>query len=216
MSTTKKISNSSNSSDNEKDFLEEEFLKMKIEDIPIPKKELEDYELDIEEVMKSGCNRQIAEYAIEEIKKLEESPDNTSTKLLDLRKKYRGYIEEAIKQSIEDLSKFLTSNSKDIEESNLENYDDEIDEILNSEKIQKLKDNIKEDQNLDNVDRVAKYYLEKNLENIEKDENYKEIRKKYIEKREAVIEAALRKIKKIVNDENEYNIFYNNYFNIKK
>ena len=207
---------SSNSSDNEKDFLEEEFLKMKIEDIPIPKKELEDYELDIEEEMKSGCNRQIAEYAIEEIKKLEESPDNTSTKLLDLRKKYRGYIEEAIKQSIEDLSKFLTSNSKDIEESNLENYDDEIDEILNSEKIQKLKDNIKEDQNLDNVDRVAKYYLEKNLENIEKDENYKEIRKKYIEKREAVIEAALRKIKKIVNDENEYNIFYNNYFNIKK
>ena len=41
---------------------------------------------------------------------------------------------------------------------------------------------------------------------------FKETRDLYIEKREAVIEAALRKIKKIVNDENEYKIFYKNYF----
>ena len=70
---------------------------------------------------------------------------------------------------------------------------------------------------MDNIDKEAKYYLEKNINaTIEDKIKYEEIRNKYIEKREAVIEAALRKIKKIVNNEKEYNIFYNNYFNIKK
>ena len=210
MTSTKKITNSSNSSDNEKDFLEEEFLKLKIEDIPIPKAGLEDYELDIQEVMKSGCNRQIAEYVIEGIKKLEESQDNKSKKLIDLRKEYRNIIKKAIEDTINDLDDHITNKKSTYGDRELDDYDDEIDEILNSDKIQKAK-NANDDLNLENIEKIAKYYLDENLKKIDK-EKLEEKKKEYNEKREAVIEAALRKIKKIVNDEKEYDIFYKNYF----
>ena len=210
MTPTKKITNSSNSSDNEKDFLEEEFLKLKIEDIPIPKAGLEDYELDIQEVMKSGCNRQIAEYVIEGIKKLEESQDNKSKKLIDLRKEYRNIIKKAIEDTINDLDDHITNKKTTYGDRELDDYDDEIDEILNSDKIQKAK-NANDDLNLENIEKIAKYYLDENLKKIDKG-NLEEKKKEYNEKREAVIEAALRKIKKIVNDEQEYDIFYKNYF----
>ena len=210
MTSTKKITNSSNSSDNEKDFLEEEFLKLKIEDIPIPKAGLEDYELDIQEVMKSGCNRQIAEYVIEGIKKLEESQDNKSKKLIDLRKEYRNIIKKAIEDTINDLDDHITNKKSTYGDRELDDYDDEIDEILNSDKIQKAK-NANDDLNLENIEKIAKYYLDENLKKIDKG-NLEEKKKEYNEKREAVIEAALRKIKKIVNDEKEYDIFYKNYF----
>jgi len=39
-----------------------------------------------------------------------------------------------------------------------------------------------------------------------------EKKKKFNEKRDAVIESALRRVKKIVNDENEYKIFYKDYY----
>ena len=211
MTSTKKITNSSNSSDNEKDFLEEEFLKLKIDDIPIPKVGLEDYELDIQEVMKSGCNRQIAEYVIEGIKKLEESQDNKSKKLIDLRKEYRNIIKGAIDDTINNLDDYIRNGSGTYVDRDLDDYDDEIDEILNSDKIQKAKNAPKEDQNLENIEKIAKYYLDENLKKIDK-EKLEEKKKEYNEKREAVIEAALRKIKKIVNDEKEYDIFYKNYF----
>ena len=210
MTSTKKITNSSNSSDNEKDFLEEEFLKLKIEDIPIPKAGLEDYELDIQEVMKSGCNRQIAEYVIEGIKKLEESQDNKSKKLIDLRKEYRNIIKKAIEDTINDLDDHITNKKTTYGDRELDDYDDEIDEILNSDKIQKAK-NANDDLNIENIEKIAKYYLDENLKKIDKG-NLEEKKKEYNEKREAVIEAALRKIKKIVNDEKEYDIFYKNYF----
>ena len=210
MTSTKKITNSSNSSDNEKDFLEEEFLKLKIEDIPIPKAGLEDYELDIQEVMKSGCNRQIAEYVIEGIKKLEESQDNKSKKLIDLRKEYRNIIKKAIEDTINDLDDHITNKKTTYSDRELDDYDDEIDEILNSDKIQKAK-NANDDLNIENIEKIAKYYLDENLKKIDKG-NLEEKKKEYNEKREAVIEAALRKIKKIVNDEKEYDIFYKNYF----
>ena len=43
-----------------------------------------------------------------------------------------------------------------------------------------------------------------------------EDREKYIKKRESVIEACLRKVKKIVNDEEEYNKFYKEYMEKNK
>ena len=43
-----------------------------------------------------------------------------------------------------------------------------------------------------------------------------EDREKYIKKRESVIEACLRKVKKIVNDEEEYNKFYKEYMKKNK
>ena len=216
MSSTKKLSNSSNSSDNEKDFLEEEFLKLKIEDIPIPKEGLEDYKPEIEEVMKSGCNRQIAEYSIEEIKKLEESPDNKSKKLIDLRKEYKAIIQPAIDETIKDLVAHIKKGTKDYIDRELQDYDDEIDEILNSKEIENEKKNVNDEQILENIDKVVKYYLYENLKKINEKEKLEQKKKEYNTKREAVIEAALRKIKKIVNDENEYDIFYKNYFGVKK
>ena len=80
----------------------------------------------------------------------------------------------------------------------------------------KSKENENDELRFENIKKEAKYYLDKNLKTIEEKEKYGKIKSEYNEKREAVIEAALRKIKKIVNNENEYNIFYNNYFNIKK
>ena len=184
MTSTKKITNSSNSSDNEKDFLEEEFLKLKIEDIPIPKAGLEDYELDIQEVMKSGCNRQIAEYVIEGIKKLEESQDNKSKKLIDLRKEYRNIIKKAIEDTINDLDDHITNKKTTYGDRELDDYDDEIDEILNSDKIQKAK-NANDDLNLENIEKIAKYYLDENLKKIDKG-NLEE-KKKNIMKKEKLI-----------------------------
>ena len=52
--------------ENIEDDMENEFLTLseKIIDKLKPKKELSTFEIDINEIMKSGCNRQIAEYAL--------------------------------------------------------------------------------------------------------------------------------------------------------
>ena len=57
------------------------------------------------------------------------------------------------------------------------------------------------------------YYIEK-LGEQKKD--FIKKRKEYIDKRDAVIEACLRKIRKIVNDEKEYEIFYESYYGEKE
>ena len=64
--TTKTSTNQNKLLDN--DELEDEFLKCNLEDLPLPIKKLEDFEFEINEVMKSGCNRQIAEYSLLEYK----------------------------------------------------------------------------------------------------------------------------------------------------
>ena len=60
------------SEDNEmaKDNVEAIFLECdeNIIDKIVPKKELENFEIDIKEIMKSGCNRQIAEYSLMQYK----------------------------------------------------------------------------------------------------------------------------------------------------
>ena len=54
----------------EKDNIEAIFLECdeNIIDKIVPKKELENFEMDIKEIMKSGCNRQIAEYSLMQYK----------------------------------------------------------------------------------------------------------------------------------------------------
>ena len=54
----------------EKDNIEAAFLECdeNIIDKIVPKKELENFEIDIKEIMKSGCNRQIAEYSLMQYK----------------------------------------------------------------------------------------------------------------------------------------------------
>ena len=215
MSSTNRNSHSSNSSDKEKDFLEEEFLKCNVDDLPVPKEDLEKYEKEIQEVMKSGCNRQIAEYVISEYKKLEDeeaeeakNENKEFKKLWELKNDYSKYIEYIINRAAE---KLIDQIDKPVEGFNeLEGYEDEIDKLLDNATLkEKLKD-----KNINDIESYAMHFLKREIDNLKNDEKeeFEKTRKIYIDKREAVIEAALRKIKKIVNDDNEYKIFYKNYY----
>ena len=203
-----------NSSDKEKDFLEEEFLKCNIEDLPIPREELKDYEKEIQEVMKSGCNRQIAEYVFLEYKNLEdeEEKDSKKKKLCELKKDYEQKHKNSLIEKVTEkvIDKLIKENKEIQDFKDIEGYEDEIDEILENEDLNAI---LKE-KNIDNIESYIKHFIYLEIEKMvpEKKKEFKETRDLYIEKREAVIEAALRKIKKIVNDENEYKIFYKNYF----
>lgn len=215
MSSTNRNSHSSNSSDKEKDFLEEEFLKCNVDDLPIPKEDLEKYDKEIQEVMKSGCNRQIAEYVISEYKKLEDeeaeeakNENKEFKKLWELKNDYSKYIDDIINRAAE---KLIDQIDKPVEGFNeLEGYEDEIDKLLDNATLkEKLKD-----KNINDIESYAMHFLKREIDNLKNDEKegFEKTRKIYIDKREAVIEAALRKIKKIVNDDNEYKIFYKNYY----
>ena len=203
-----------NSSDKEKDFLEEEFLKCNIEDLPIPREELKDYEKEIQEVMKSGCNRQIAEYVFLEYKNLEdeEEKDSKKKKLCELKKDYEQKHKNSLIEKVTEkvIDKLIKENKEIQDFKDIEGYEDEIDEILENEDLNAI---LKE-KNIDNIESYIKHFIYLEIENMNQEEKkkFKETRDLYIEKREAVIEAALRKIKKIVNDENEYKIFYKNYY----
>jgi len=264
---------SQNSIDKELDLLEDEFLKCEIGEIPIPKKELIEYESDVKEVMKSGCNRQIAEYVILKYKNLEdeekkkekeekekeekekeekekeekekevkekevkekevkekevkekevkekevkekEVKEKEFKSLPQLRKEYNNYKKPMIQKAIESIVENITKNKDDYknEKIEMEGYEDELDEILNSEKINDLKkdDKIKKEVNLADL---ARFYVNKYLTSLNEDEEkkFQESRKKYYDKRDAVIEFALREVKKIVNDQKEYEKFYKEYY----
>ena len=208
------LSKSSNSSENENDFLETEFLKCKIEDIPIPNEQIEIYKDEVWEVMKCGCNRQIAEYVFIKYKELEDK-EKDKTKLIDLKNNYNEIKKEIInylKQKIDD--HIYNKKKENIQYDDINNilsdYEDEIGEI-----VEMYRKNLKEGDNLiKEVKNCCEYYFLKILEKKE-DKNIKkflEERKKYIEKKEAVIESSLRNIKKIVNDKNEYKKFYKEYY----
>ena len=212
---------SQNSIDKELDLLEDEFLKCEIDEIPIPKKELKEYESDVKEVMKSGCNRQIAEYVILKYKNLEDEEKKKEVKdkefksLPQLRKEYNINKRPMIKKAIESIDENIKKNKDDYkgQKIEMEGYEDELDEILNSEDINKLKkdDKIKKEVNLADL---ARFYVNKYLTSLKEDEEkkFQESRKKYYDKRDAVIEFALREVKKIVNDQKEYEKFYREYY----
>ena len=212
---------SQNSIDKELDLLEDEFLKCEIDEIPIPKKELKEYESDVKEVMKSGCNRQIAEYVILKYKNLEDEEKKKEVKdkefksLPQLRKEYNINKRPMIKKAIESIDENIKKNKDDYkgQKIEMEGYEDELDEILNSEEINELKkdDKIKKEVNLADL---ARFYVNKYLTSLKEDEEkkFQESRKKYYDKRDAVIEFALREVKKIVNDQKEYEKFYNEYY----
>ena len=215
MNSTNRNSNSSNSSDKEKDFLEEEFLKCNVDDLPIPKEDLEKYEKEIQEVMKSGCNRQIAEYVISEYKKLEDeeaeeakNENKEFKRLWELRDDYSKFLDKIINRAAEKLKNDIGKPVEGFNE--LEGYEDEIDKLLDNAT---LKEKL-QDKNINDIESYAMHFLKIEIDNSKKDEKekFEKTRKIYIDKREAVIEAALRKIKKIVNDDNEYKIFYKNYY----
>jgi len=197
--------NYANSNEEEKNYLEEDFLKCDIGDFPSPKTELKDYDDYVTEVMKSGCNRQIAEYVILEYVKLEEKDTNTK-KLLNLREEYLKASNKILT-----LTKEAISNSKRTEQNSGDkpskyDFEDEIELVC---KI------ITKNENEDiNYERLAKIYLGKYYDELSDKEKkeFDEKRKAYIDKRDAVIEYALRRVRKIVNDESEYKKFYKSYY----
>ena len=221
--------------DKDLDFLEEELLKCNKEDIPIPIDNIEDLEEEVIEVMKSGCNRQIAEYVILKYKELKDE-ENGKLKLILFKENYlksredyfknikgkksdnESVIEE-VKKKYEDISnkdkdkeenfeQFLNNKLKDYEddikkfseEKSSENY-----EIKSDEYVSSIKNNLFKD-----------LYIKDRKDKDGKTIKFFEDREKYIQKREAVIEVCLRKVKKIVNDEEEYNKFYKEYMEKNK
>ena len=192
-----KNSQSQNSSDKEIDFLEEEFLKCDPNDLPVPKKEIEKYNYQVLEVMKSGCNRQIAEYVMLEYKKLEDAEqkenDNKKETLEKLRKNYFDKLDSIIKNNSADKENIPKDESNE--------YEEEINEFWDSNKGM--------DKN------EIKGILNKVLKEKANDEATKQLvndMEIYRRKRDAVIEAALRKVKKIVNDKEEYKKFFKGYY----
>ena len=203
MSNKRKNSNSSNSSDKEKDFLEKEFLDCDLGDIPIPKAEIEMYESEVQEVMKSGCNRQIAEYALIKYNEIEEEEAKQKgeeyKKLSQLREEYAKHGNYVNSRTIEGIKEYLDKliDKKEIKDIDLDGYEDEINEILSNPDIEKK---LKEKKKEEDSQKIVKHHLNEEINDYrEKNLLYDETRKKFIEKREAVIEFALRTVKKIVN-----------------
>lgn len=215
---SKKTAVKTNANDNQlyEDEFEEEFLKCKIEDIPIPKKELEDFQFEVKEVMKSGCNLQIAEYALIKcniISLLNDLKKEYNKNKAEIRKKMEGILYDLFKNVKNYLKKFFDEN-KDNKENKKENlyYEEEANEIM-----EEYSDKIEMDENLTQSDLVSvKNYLlyefEKSVENSEIKDKFINAKNNYKEKRDAILESALRLVKKIVNDEREYNKFYEEYY----
>ena len=113
----------------QEDELEEILSRIRIEDIPLPKKELEKFEIEVREVMKSGCNLQIAEYSLLKC--------NITSELEALKENYNEY-KNKIKNKMEDDIKLYfnckhNGNQKYYNEEKL-NYEEEASEIMDEYK----------------------------------------------------------------------------------
>ena len=207
----------------EYDILEEQFLdsSCKIDDIPLPKEETKDFQFEIRKIMESGCNRQIAEYSLIKC--------DIKTHLGELKKKYRE-VKNKIRTNLDvDVKDFIdnlkgakenknnnneNNNPGVFEDKNCKEYEEEVDEIMeekfdlieNDEKLLTEKDSIKK-----YIMSRYKYYSDDAL----KEENFLKHKKAYMDKRDAILEAALRIVKKVVNNEIDYDFFYKEYKNYK-
>ena len=199
--TTKTSTNQNKLLDN--DELEEEFLKCNLEDLPLPIKKLEDFEFEINEVMKSGCNRQIAEYSLLEYK-------SDLSNLSELKNEYKK-SKKSIKENMPNIDYYI--NTAKYEKDEKSTYEEEADEIF-EENIKEIEGN--ENYKIEDTDAIKEFIMSDFKSRVEALESKdKEIfvksRKNYRDKRDAIIEAALRLVKKIVNDEKEYKKFEEGY-----
>ena len=211
MSKTTGVKTNKNENTMEEDELEDAFLRIKVEeDIPLSNDDLKIFEFEVREIMKSGCNLQIAEYSLLKcnIKELE-----------TLKKKYNNY-KDKIKEKMKDDIKLYFNNklygtqiiTYDEEQSN---YEEEAMEIM-----EEYKDKIESNEillkDLPTIKKDLTNIFEDNVKkNVNKDV-FLEAQKNYREKREAFLEAALRLVKKIINDDKEYKKFHDEYLNKKK
>ena len=135
--------------------------------------------------------------------------------LSDLYKEYNKIIKESIERAQSDLrNKVDSKNFDETMDKDLEGFENEIETVMSC-----IEEEDNNNQGKDTRENKAKYFLYKHLfENNNKKKDEKEIdkikalNKKYYDKRDAVIESALRKVKKIVNDDNEFKKFYKAYY----
>ena len=213
MSNKTTISSKKGDNKYEEDELEEQFLKCELKDLPIPKKELEKFQFEVREVMKSGCNLQIAEYSL-----LQYDIVNYLTKYKDEYNQYKDKFMKLLKDDIIVYFNNLKENIKtedeyDDDKDTKNKYEEEADEIMdkNLESIESIKERtteqIKED--LMNI-------FKKKVDKSDDKDNFEIAKENYVKKRDALIESALRLVKKIVNDENEYEKFKEAYYKKKE
>ena len=214
MSSKTTISSQKGENKLEKDELEEEFLNnCRLEDLPIPKKELEKFQFEVEEVLKSGCNLQIAEYSLLQYD-IENNLGEYKDKYNDLKEKFMNNLSGEISVYYNNLTENNNINKNEYQDDDEEKdkkkeFDEEAEEIFqkNIDKFEKMKDRTK-DQIKGGLMNLFKIRVEKS----EDKEIFLNAKREYIKKRDALIESALRLVKKIVNDENEYKKFHENYF----
>jgi len=214
---------SSSSSEDEKDSFDEDFLNVKVEDIPIQVKGTEEVESEIAEIMKSGCNRQIAEYVMILYYEIEKDKE---INLIKLRKAYEKVLKEQnniMSNTISSLKDYLNKikddneikiKEKDLEEisEKIPEYELEVEEILENEDIEKCFEQAKIKGEEEKY-KLIKYFLNENISKLDSKirDELNEKSKKYKEKRDAVIEFGLRNVKKIINNQNEYDKFVKEY-----
>ena len=203
---------STNENKKEYDILEEQFMQnsCKVEDIPIPKKKVECFEFEIRKIMESGCNRQIAEYSLlkceeNNIKDLK----NLKAKYIEVKNKIRKSLDGDVEVKLDNL-KNDRPNDIDEEVKFYPEYEEEADEII-EEKFDIIEN---EPKLLTEKDFIKKYIMTRYKyysDGAYKDEKFFDYKKAYTDKRDAILEAALRVVKKVVNDEIKYDTFYKEY-----
>ena len=203
---------STNENKKEYDILEEQFMQnsCKVEDIPIPKKKVECFEFEIRKIMESGCNRQIAEYS------LLKCEENNIKDLKNLKAKYIE-VKNKIRKSLDDDVEVYLQNLKNDRPNDINEevkfypeYEEEADEII-EEKFDIIEN---EPKLLTEKDSIKKYIMSRYKyysDGAYKDEEFFDYKKAYTDKRDAILEAALRVVKKVVNDEIKYDTFYKEY-----
>ena len=200
-----------NQNQSEKDELEDAFLSIDFELLEkkiTPNKELSNYELDVKEIMNIGCNRQLAEYVLNKIEinsKLKEE----NKKYIEAKNKFINKIKGTI--NIKEILEKVNKNALDIDVPTLYEkifFEEIIEEIMDKY----LKENYEFFSEYGFKSNLIKEIKENKKLKFDLDEFIKS-KKEYIEKRQPIIEAALRLARKILNDEKEYKNFYEYYNN---
>ena len=181
--------------ENIEDDMENEFLTLseKIIDKLKPKKELSTFEIDINEIMKSGCNRQIAEFALMKYN-IQEKLKEENQKYIASKKEIINDIKNKLGTKLDNLLKDENRKDDVVEYEPLyeEIYDEIVEYLLNKNPKSIIDINFIKNG-------VVKLLSTENI-NFDKFKNEKEI---YVKKREPIIEAALRLVKKIVNNKKQ-------------
>ena len=181
--------------ENIEDDMENEFLTLseKIIDKLKPKKDLSTFEIDINEIMKSGCNRQIAEYALMKYN-IQEKLKEENQKYIASKKEIINDIKNKLGTKLDNLLKDENRKDDVVEYEPLyeEIYDEIVEYLLNKNPKSIIDINFIKNG-------VVKLLSTENI-NFDKFKNEKEI---YVKKRDPIIEAALRRVKKIVNNKKQ-------------